>query len=181
MVLYVITGSKDKFIEVKKALHPIKVEQKEIDLIEIQSLDSKEVIKHKLNEAAKYSKGEFIVDDVSLSLFALNKMPGPLIKWFLKGLGVKKIYELCKLYKDYDAEAKSTIGYTNGKELVYFEGIVKGKIVEPREGSDFGWDPIFVPEGNNKAFCEMTKEEKNLVSHRGRALKKFKEYYLNRK
>ena len=58
----------------------------------------------------------------------------------------------------------------------YFEGIVKGKIVEPRGESDFGWDPIFVPEGFGKTFAEMGVEEKNKISHRKIALEKLRKF-----
>ncbi len=180
-MLYFITGNKNKFFEAKKEMLPIELIQKEIDLVEIQSLDSKEVIEHKLKEAAKQFKGEFIVEDVSFTLDAMNGLPGPLIKFFLKSIGKKGLYDLCKSFKNFNAEAKATIGYTDGKDFLFFEGIVKGKVVEPIVESDFGWDPIFMPEGFNKTFAEMPLEEKNLISHRGKALKKFKEYYLNKK
>ena len=181
MVLYFITGNKNKFEEAKLYLLPIELKQKEIDLIEIQSLDSKEVIEHKLKEATKHFKGEFIVEDVSFTLDSMNGLPGPLIKFFLKSIGKRGLYNLCKSFGNFKAEAKATIGYTNGKEILFFEGIIKGKVVEPKAESDFGWDPIFVPERSNKTFSEMTKEEKNLISHRGKAVKKFKEYYLSKK
>jgi len=179
MTLYFITGNKNKFAEASKELEPIKIEQKEIDLAEIQSLDSKEVIEHKLKEASKHFSGEFIVEDVSFSLECLNGFPGPLIKWLLKSNGRKGIYELCKAKGNYAAEAKATIGYSDGEKIIFFEGIVKGKIVEPRVDSDFGWDPIFLPKGFNKTFAEMTAEEKNKISHRGLAVRKFKEWYLS--
>jgi non-canonical purine NTP pyrophosphatase (RdgB/HAM1 family) len=181
MVLYFITGNKGKFEEAKLELAPIELEQKELDLAEIQSLDSKKVIMHKLKEAAKNNQGEFIVDDVSLSLKALNGFPGPLIKFFIEALGSETIYDLCKTLGNQEAEAKATIGYTNGKETIFFEGKIKGKIVEPRGENGFGWDPIFQPKGKEKTFAEMTKEEKNKISHRSKAIKKFKEWYLNQK
>ena len=61
----------------------------------------------------------------------------------------------------------------NGKTHI-FEGRVNGHIQEHKTGSNgFGYDPIFVPEGYNKSFAEMTAEEKAQISHRGRAMKKF--------
>ena len=180
-MLYFITGNKNKFTEAKKEMFPIELVQKEIDLIEIQSLDSKEVISHKLKEATKHFSGELIVEDVSFTLDAMNGLPGPLIKFFLNSIGRKGIYDLCKSFNNFNAEAKATIGYTDGKEVLFFEGIVKGKVVEPIVESGFGWDSIFVPEGFDKTFAEMQLEEKNKISHRGKALKKFKEYYLNKK
>jgi inosine triphosphate pyrophosphatase len=180
-MVYFITGNKNKFAEAQKELLPVELIQKEINLIEIQSLDSKEVIEHKLKEAIKHFNGEFIVEDVSFTLNAMNGLPGPLIKFFLKSIGRKGIYDMCKSYGNFNAEAKATIGYTNGKEVLFFEGIVKGKVVEPIAESDFGWDPIFQPEGFNKTFAEMSLEEKNKISHRGKVIKKFKEYYLAKK
>lgn len=59
-----------------------------------------------------------------------------------------------------------------------FEGTVPGRIVEPRGSGGFGYDPIF--EHNGTTFAEMTPEEKNAVSHRGRALAKFAEWFAER-
>jgi len=59
-----------------------------------------------------------------------------------------------------------------------FEGVVRGRIVEPRGDGGFGYDPIFEHEGTT--FAEMTAAEKNAVSHRGRALGKFAEWYATR-
>ncbi len=60
-----------------------------------------------------------------------------------------------------------------------FEGIVPGKIVAPRGGGGFGYDPIFEYDG--KTFAEMDTEEKNAISHRGRALAKFADWYAQAK
>lgn len=58
-----------------------------------------------------------------------------------------------------------------------FEGIVEGEIIDHESGSEgFGYDPLFVPEGFDRTFAEMTAEEKNSVSHRGRAVRKLVNY-----
>jgi len=59
-----------------------------------------------------------------------------------------------------------------------FEGVVPGKIVAPRGDGGFGFDPIF--EYNGTTFAEMGTEEKNAISHRGRALAKFAEWFQSR-
>lgn len=60
----------------------------------------------------------------------------------------------------------------DGKQFT-FEGVCKGSILENRVGEKgFGYDPIFVPEGFNKTFAEMSMEEKSTISHRGKAIKK---------
>jgi len=63
-----------------------------------------------------------------------------------------------------------------GKEY-FFEGIIKGKIIHARKGKDgFGYDPIFIPDGYEKTFAEMTIEEKNKISHRALAVEKLVEF-----
>lgn len=179
MPLYFITQNKHKMREFEQLLAPeIKVSQMGILLDEIQSLDPHEVIRHKLAEAAKHHKGEFLVEDTSLQLDALNGFPGPLIKWFITALGREGIYRIAQKLGDYGAKAKTIVGYSNGKEVLFFEGALRGAIVEPKAESEFGWDPLFKPEGHDKSFAEMGGEEKNKISQRRKALAKFKEYYL---
>jgi len=61
-----------------------------------------------------------------------------------------------------------------------FEGIVDGCILEERRGKvGFGYDPIFQPEGSDFSFAEMPLDEKNKISHRGRAVQKLVEYLIH--
>jgi len=61
------------------------------------------------------------------------------------------------------------------------EGIVEGRIATEESGSEgFGYDPLFVPDGYDKTFAEMTAEEKNAISHRGRAVATLVEILLTR-
>jgi len=58
-----------------------------------------------------------------------------------------------------------------------FTGYVKGLIGKGQKGfNGFGYDPVFYPEGHNKTFAEMTDQEKDRLSHRGRAMKKLYNY-----
>lgn len=58
----------------------------------------------------------------------------------------------------------------DGVTIATFEGVVEGRIAQaPAGSSGFGYDPVFVPEGANRTFAEMTREEKLALSHRGRA------------
>jgi inosine triphosphate pyrophosphatase len=171
-MVYFITGNENKFREVRSI---IEVEQLDIDLKEIQEIDAKEVIKEKLLEALNYREGEFIVEDTSLYLDCLNGLPGPLIKWFMKTIGNKGLVDICKKFNNFNAEAKTIIGYAKSKEeIYYFEGSLKGKIVEEEGSEGFGWDPIFFV--NGKTFAEMSNEEKNKISMRRIALEKLKEF-----
>ena len=64
-----------------------------------------------------------------------------------------------------------------GIQTYYFEGICKGKIAIKMPGEKgFGYDPIFIPDGANKSFAEMTMDEKNKFSHRQKAVTKLFEF-----
>lgn len=66
-------------------------------------------------------------------------------------------------------------------EVYQFEGIANGEILASKRGErGFGYDPIFMPEGNQKSMAELTAEEKNAISHRGRAIEKLVAFLKNR-
>lgn len=170
-----ITGNKGKLEEAKQIIPQIK--NKNIDLPEIQELNSKKIIEAKLKEAYRHHKGEYIVEDTSVYFDSLNGLPGPLIKWFLEALGDGGTAELALKYKNKKAKAKTMIGYINDNGgIKYFSGEVSGRIVKPRGGNGFGWDKIFVPDGYKKTYGQMSKEEKNKISMRKIALSKLAKY-----
>jgi non-canonical purine NTP pyrophosphatase (RdgB/HAM1 family) len=175
MSLKFITGNKDKFAEAQSIVPEL--EQVDFDLAEIQSLDAREVVEHKLREAQAHHKGEFIVEDTSLYVEGLNGLPGPFIKWFLKTVGVDGVYTFAKQYENITAHAVVTVGYISADGGVeFFEGKIKGKIVAPKGDQGFGWDPIFQPDGFDKTFAELGPEEKNKMSMRKIAFEKLKEH-----
>jgi non-canonical purine NTP pyrophosphatase (RdgB/HAM1 family) len=174
-MLYFITGNKNKFDEVAAILP--EVEQLDVDLPEIQEIDPHEIIKAKLMEAFQHTTGKFIVEDTSLYLDCMNGLPGPLIKWFLKTVGNKGLADIAEKFGNSKAQAKTMIGYaTDRDDIHFFEGVVEGKIVQPKAVSGFGWDPIFLPDGYTKTFAEMDKSEKNEISMRRMAVNKLGEF-----
>ena len=71
------------------------------------------------------------------------------------------------------ARFRTVISLLVGDEEHLFEGVVEGRIVERERGAEgFGYDPLFVPDGCDRTFAEMSPDEKNAVSHRGRAVRK---------
>ncbi len=170
-----ITGNKGKFEEASKIIEGL--EQLDIDLVEIQSLDPKEIITAKLNEARKQTSGNIVVEDVGVYIESLNGLPGPLIKWFMKALDNEGLYKLVENFENKKAEAKVIVGagFENG-EIEFFDGVISGKVVSPRGENGFGWDKIFMPEGFDKTFAEMAQDEKNEISMRKIAFQKLKDY-----
>jgi len=179
-MIYFITGNKNKFEEISSVLSDI--EQLDIDLPEIQELDPKEIIRKKLLEAFNHAQGEFIVEDTSLYFDCLKGLPGPMIKWFLQTIGNSGLAEIAEKLGNDRAEAKTMIGYAKNREEIYFfEGTIKGRIIKPRGETNFGWDPIFIPDGYDKSFAEMGREEKNKISMRRQAINKLAEFLQTHK
>lgn len=174
MDLYFITGSKNKFEEIKLEIPDI--HQLDIDLPEIQELDAQVIVSKKLEEAAKYHPGPFIIEDTSLYFEGMNGLPGPLNKWFIQTIGYEGLYTLAEAFNNFKAEVKTIIGFRDQQGYThFFEGSTKGTIVKPAVESTFGWDNIFLPEGQTKTYAEMTPLEKDTISHRGKAVRKLKE------
>lgn len=170
-----ITGNKDKLREVN-ALIP-NVQGVDMDLPEIQEIDAHKIIAAKLAEARRFHTGALLVEDTSLYLDVMNGLPGPLVKWFMKAIGIEGIYKLTETYGSARATARTIIGYAdeNGN-ISFFEGAVVGKLVPPRGNDGFGWDPLFQPDGYEKTFAEMTSEEKSRCSMRKIAVEKLRKY-----
>ena len=138
----------------------------------------------KAKEYFEFTEIPCIADDTGLFVMSLNGDPGV---YSARYSGENASYESnCRLLlknlegiSERSAEFRSVICYYNGiSDAKFFEGILKGKIIEsPRGTNGFGYDPIFLPDDYDKTFAEMTDEEKNKISHRSKALEKFKEWW----
>ena len=171
-----ITGNANKAKELERSLK-LPVMHQKIDLIEVQSLDLYEIISHKAKEAYKILDSPVLVEDTSLEINALGKIPGPFIKWFLKEIGNEGICTMIHNFKSRDAVAKSVFGYYDGSVLKIFEGEIKGKISKvPKGKNGFGWDAIFIPKGSRKTRAEMSEQEQEKYSMRRIALSYLGEY-----
>ncbi len=174
-MVYFITNNLNKLAEAQSIISDI--EGYSIDLPEIQEIDAHAIIREKLVEGLKHKNAELIVEDTSLYFDALNGLPGPLIKWFLKTIGNDGLYNLVQKLGNNKAYAKTIIGYAkNANEIEYFEGIIEGEIVAPAGVTNFGWDPIFRPLGHDKTFAEMGADEKNSISMRKIAFEELKRH-----
>ncbi len=153
-----ITGNQNKADYFSQLIgHPI--DHVKVELDEIQSLDLKEIVKHKLHQAYKQVRRPVLVEDVSLEFSALGRLPGTFIKWFLQDMSYESI---CKLLegKDRGAKAKCVFGYFDGTEEIYFEGELAGTIPgSPAGTGGYGWDPIFIPEGFQITRAQLKPED----------------------
>jgi inosine triphosphate pyrophosphatase len=180
MEISYVTSNRGKFEEANEIIPELK--WLSIDLDEVQSLEPVKVVKMKAKEANMRSNiKNLVVDDASLYLEALEyKLPGPLIKWFLKSIGSKGIFDLVDRYGKYGVTAVCTLCYTDAKEgTKIFSGSVDGKVVHPKVNSFKSWDGIFQPDCMDITFAAMTLHEKNKISHRGKAMMKLREYLMS--
>ena len=145
-----------------------------LELPEIQSLDFGEVVTAKALAAAERLGVPVLVEDSGLALPAWKGYPGPLTKFAVGAVGEAGFARLAHAWGDARAEAVSTLGLAwpgaRLEDVVVASGRVAGSLApEPRGANGFGWDVIFVPEGETRTFAEMTAQEKNARSHRARA------------
>lgn len=179
-----VTGNKKKLDEVIQILgedddFPYKLISKKLDLPELQG-DPIEVSKLKCEYARKYIDGPIIVEDTSLCYNSLNGLPGVYIKWFLEKIGLEGLNNIISAYNDKSAYAQCIFSFTVGNEdknkIYTFSGITNGSIVSPRGPLNFGWDPIFQPDGYDQTYAELGKDIKNKISHRSKSLKLLKKF-----
>jgi XTP/dITP diphosphohydrolase len=117
-------------------------------------------------------------DDTGLEIEALNGRPGVYSARYAgeeKSAEVNMNLVLSELEKESNRKAqfRTVITLILNDKTHIFEGIVRGEISNEKRGTDgFGYDPIFIPEGQTKTFAEMTLAEKNQQSHRARAFEK---------
>ncbi|KAK6379858.1 nucleoside triphosphate pyrophosphohydrolase ham1 [Exophiala oligosperma] len=171
-----ITGNKNKLAEVQAILGSVDgltLQSRNVEGPEIQGT-IEEVARDKCSRAAEVVGGPVLTEDTALEFQALKGLPGPYIKYFLTALGHEGLNNMLAAYEDKTAFAVCTFGYCAGpgQEPILFQGRTKGKVVPARGPPNFGWDPVFEYEG--KTYAEMDKAEKNLISHRGKALDKLK-------
>jgi XTP/dITP diphosphohydrolase len=121
-------------------------------------------------------------DDTGLEIEALDGKPGVYSARY-SGPGhnheknIDKVLSELSGVKNRKARFRTVISLIiDGKEIL-FEGIVNGIILDKRQGKEgFGYDPVFMPDGYDRSFAEMDINEKNEISHRGRAVKKLLDY-----
>eukprot|EP00854_Cymbomonas_tetramitiformis_P007411 gene7411-8824_t len=175
MAPYVVkfaTGNKKKLQEVQQIIgvehsERFVLDAVDVDLPELQG-EPEDIAKEKARLAAESIGGAVLVEDTSLCFNAMGGLPGPYIKWFLKELGPAGLPKMLTGFEDKTAYAQCIFGFCAGpgEDPLVFVGRTPGSIVEARGPTDFGWDPIFLPDGFDETYAQMAKEVKNTISHR---------------
>ena len=176
--LYFVSSNYHKYQEAKKILNyfGISLGFFKHELEEIQSSSLKEIAAKKAVQAFQKYKKPIIVEDDGLFIDSLYGFPGPYSSYVFKTIGNKGILQLLK--QNRKAKFVSIISFCDDKISKSFEAKIDGNISKTQNGKGWGYDPIFVPKNLNKTFAALTN--KNELSHRYKALKKFSNWYLRK-
>jgi len=176
--LLFVSSNIHKFKEAKEILDSFGISIKffKLTLEEIQSNSIKQIALKKVQNAFSKCNTPLIIEDDGLHVDSLGGFPGPYSSYVQKTVGNKGILNLL----NYSRNAKfiSTITYCDKNNLKSFEGILFGTISKSEKGKGWGFDPIFIPENQKKTYGELI--DKNNISHRYKALKKFSNWYLRK-
>jgi non-canonical purine NTP pyrophosphatase (RdgB/HAM1 family) len=173
--LILVSTNPNKGIEAERILG-VPLLRVALTLPEIQAATVEDITRYKADVARAKGYNRLIVEDVSLGFDELGNFPGPYVRWLLEAAGGKGLAAIAYALNNRAATAQCCVGYWNGREVKTFLGSVSGEIlVQPRGERHFGWDAWFQPRGSQRTFAEMSDDEKDEVSHRGRAYRMLRE------
>ena len=188
--LLVATHNTGKLAEISEILAPFGVSvvgAGEMDLPEPEETEDTFVgnARIKAHAAAKATGLPALSDDSGITIDALDGAPGVYTAdWAETGNGRDFMMAMTRAHNEITAKGPDAprtaqfrctlvIAWPDGHDEV-FEGVMPGSLIWPIRGdAGFGYDPMFVPEGRELTCAEMPKEEKNKISHRGRAVAQF--------
>lgn len=184
--ILLVTGNSGKAKEFKKLLDlpDIRISYKALSLLEVQHKDIKEIGRIKTLSALRQSykslqPDAILTDDTGLYCKGLGGLPGVMVKWFLSSLSAEGLFRLVENNnRSTRATCLLSLGVVDTDEIHSFQGSIDGNLVAPRGRFGFGWDSIFQPKGSSKTYGEMESLEKNMVSHRMKAVQELRKWLI---
>jgi XTP/dITP diphosphohydrolase len=185
------TNNKHKVTEIKDIIGKSDYELITLsDLnLEIEVIEDKDTLEgnaiKKAEEVFLHSTIPVLADDTGLFVDAINGEPGVFSSRYA---GVNATYDdnckkLLEVMKDVPEEKRTAYFktivcyYKSENSPMIFEGICRGRISKVYRGDKgFGYDPLFIPEGFDKTFAEMSEKEKNFISHRSKAFMNLRDF-----
>ena len=149
-----------------------------LDLLEIQDDSLSKIALQKALDAYDKCKKPVIVEDDGLFINSLSGFPGPFSSYVFKTIGNNGILKL--IGSNRSAQFRAVIAFCDSnKKPVFFESNVFGEISKNIQDGGWGYDPIFIPEKQNKTYAELA--DKNKLSHRYESLKKFASWFNSKR
>lgn len=168
-----VTTNEGKFREVAALLaaSSVKIVHEDRSYPEIQADRLEKVVRFAATVLDDQIPGDYLIDDSGLFLDVFGGFPGVYSSYVYKRLGCPGILKLLHDAKVRAAVFETALLLRKGESHEVFHGECRGTIAPAERGTGgFGFDPIFVPEGEAKTFGQMTLSEKNRHSHRARAV-----------
>jgi len=181
--IYFITSNEGKLKEAKAKLLDVDIEvvQKNLGYPEIQANVLEDVAYFGVKHIQEKFNHPFILEDAGLFIDSLDGFPGVYSAYVFYTVGCSGILKLLDGISIDKREAcfRSVFAYgTPGKKPKFFIGECNGRIGSREQGDHgFGYDPIFIPNGDTRTFAQMNTGEKNRFSHRGKSLEKLMEFF----
>ena len=179
--VFFASSNEHKFEEAQRILSTLGVNIKlfKTTLEEIQSNSLNEIAKRKAIDAFTKIQKPILIEDDGLFINSLNGFPGPYSSYAYDTIGNTGIIQLLENTELRDAKFVAIIAYCNGiDEVKLFESSIPGKISKEIEKGGWGYDPIFIPDGESKTFANVSDKDK--FSHRSAALTKFSNWFLDK-
>ena len=179
--LFFASSNENKFQEAERILlnFGMQINFFKTTLEEIQSNNLNDIAEQKAINAYELVKKSVIIEDDGLFIDSLNGFPGPYSSYVYDTIGNKGIMNLLENCETRDAKFVSIIAYCDNDDVVkLFESSIPGKISSIIEKGGWGYDPIFIPDGESKTYANVFDKDK--FSHRSASLKKFSNWFLDK-
>ena len=174
--LFFVSSNADKYREVQAILDSLGIHVGHVrhSLEEIQSHSLEKIAEKKARDAFDLFRIPVIVEDAGLFVQDLGGFPGPFSSYVFQTIGNRGILQLMR--QNRNAMFVSVVAFCSEGVLKTFGARLSGRISRTQKGKGWGYDPIFIAGGEAKTFAQL--DDKDTLSHRFRALKKFSRWYL---
>ena len=179
--LFFASSNEHKFQEAERILANLgmQINLFKTTLEEIQSNNLNDIAEKKAINAYDLIQKPVIIEDDGLFIDSLDGFPGPYSSYVYDTIGNKGIMDLLENSKVRDAKFVSIIAYCDSDcDVKLFESSIPGKISSIIEKGGWGYDPIFIPDGESKTYANVSDKDK--FSHRSAALTKFSNWFLDK-
>ena len=179
--LFFVSSNENKFREAERILSNlgVKINFSKTTLKEIQSNNLNDIAEHKAVNAYELVQKPVIIEDDGLFIDSLHGFPGPYSSYVYDTIGNEGIMKLLENSQTRDAKFVSIIAYCDSDcDVKLFESSIPGKISSIIEKGGWGYDPIFIPDGESKTYANVSDKDK--FSHRSAALTKFSNWFLDK-
>ena len=173
-MITIVTGNPEKQKEFSRIL-PSGITFASPPLKEIQSWSLRGIVEQKARDAFAAIGTPVIVEDVALEIAAMNRFPGPFVKYWEREVGYETALLVCQAKNNNAVQVRCAQAYCDANGVLYAEQVDQGRFVPRTDGEGFGFDFYFILDGHEKTYAQMGRDEKIKISHRTRCFEQLVE------